>query len=506
MRMHLRFASTALFLITYLGISTYFANRFIDRVKYHVYELDSKRSRISYIKNFVKRTTNSSKPVPKHLKKDVGLELKRFLEVDSFNESIGGTLSLTINESMNQRPLSNITESDLFGNLSVRTSGKDSKSDICKSLVSGNDKIRWRAMQKIKLRKIELSTVSDKNLSKLFNDCDRVSSFIKGPSQPIGKQGRPIAYSVLLNRPGQQTLQFLKAVYNSKNIYCLHVHSGATKRFYNLVKSISDCVDNIYLSPERFKISLATFERIEAHISCFRLLLNTTTPWRYLITLPGSVFPLRNNTFIGDYLEKRHYKNGLTFLDRTRESFIKRTKFVHQKVKHPSGYEIFSRTKRRKSSSPENITLFRSDSAFIATRGFVEFIINSSIAKKLLRWSKSTKNPEEFYWATLDRLPGTPGGTPYRPDDQYPESALYAEEDVQTSNENDLLARLWKSQHTHKCGGVYTGNLCIYNYKDLRWLVGQDYLFADAFDLKVDFVAISCLYRNLQRPLVRDFY
>lgn len=490
-------------LLVYVGISIFVVCKLVNRTRNmlvpSVIQVRPQRGlSMSTLQTEVKKFANV-------LPNDFTVKLKSMLEFDRTNfeaESIGHKLGKIEKNADILYPSSWIRNAP-----NVEGSGLGKESRLCKYLVSGTDRLRWKAIKKIKLhqKKFGLRVNSDKNLTNVFDTCDKIWDFMKPTTFDEGANEKPIAYSILLNRPADQTFQLLKAIYQPSNVYCLHVHTEATKRFTALIKKLTGCVKNILMADSNHKLIFATYERIKAHLSCHRVLLNSTVSWRYLINIPGSVFPLRNNTIIADYLEQRAYLNSISYSDSSHKSFLKRISFAHVITEQPDGYKVFTRTKRRKSPPPYNMKIFRSDTSFIATREFTEFVATSNVSKELLEWAKDTKSPDEFFWATLDRLPGTPSGTPYRKDQLYPDTIATGPEDVSTSYENDLVTKLWRNQRSTRCGGKYSANLCTFNYKDLRWLLGQDSLFADSFDIKVDNVVIGCLHKNLKHPLVEDY-
>ena len=492
--------TAVLFLSIYLSISLYFISKAINFKRNMVYP-------IAVESRALVRNSLLLNPV---LENETGRKWRNFsVRLNSVLEeedSISGLES--IHEFINRTQINMQTLAGNFRTLKDGGPGLERELGICESLVSGIDNIRWKAVKKVRTnqKKLGIRIYSDKTLTNVLNSCEKISSFIKSNASDYSKNEKPIAFSILLNRPADQTFQLLRAIYHPSNIYCLHVHIDATKRYSALISKLIDCVDNFHMADRRYKLTYATYERVEAHLSCHRVLLNLTATWKYLINIPGSVFPLRNTTFLADYLDKRPYLNGITYSDPSHKFFLRRTTFVHKMTQHSGGYRTFARRKKRKEPPPLNMTLFRSDSSFIATRSFVEFVATSHIARELLQWAKDTRSPDEFFWATLDRLPGTPGGTPYRKDSIDLSAITAGVEDIASSNENDLVARLWKSQRQPKCSGRYSANICIFTYKDLRWLLGQDSLFADAFDMKIDNVVIGCLHKNLKKPLVDDYY
>lgn len=512
-----------LFVMIYLSVSIYFADRFLHRLRskgflYSMHKRNSKASTKYRDFDMKRNRTSKSDIIGAHpilvpaMEQNFTLKLNSLLQSDSisrnpadmkahFNEMHFTDISLDNSPSF----LNNGKYAPLKS--AFEKTGRETKSDLCKQLVSGNEQLRHKAIRKLK-RQSKLSHRTDKNISLMFSGCPEIYSYINTSYSERHENihNRPIAYSILLNKPLDQSFQLLRAIYNPVNIYCLHVHASASKRYFATINKLARCFQNILISPKRFRILHATVERVEAHLSCFKTLLNSTVSWRYLINIPGSAFPLRNNTFLLDYLEKRGYLNSITYGDATSESFLRRTQFVHEYTVNWRGYEVFSKTTKTKLPPPGNLTIFRGDSSFVATRDFAGYVLTSRIAQDLLEWSRDTKNPEGFYWATLNRVPGTPGGIPYRMDTEVikDEDTGVTSEDISTTSESDLIARLWRTQHNHRCGGKYVANLCVFNYKDLRWLLGQDCLFADSFDLKIDNVVIDCLYKNLKKPLVED--
>lgn len=498
-------AAAVMFILLYLVISLFYINKFLSNQRKMVISsnLQAQIPTSAVEWNAMEFGRNGTK-LNGSLVKDFAARLRRMLEID--RSDFGHATKLEHETDRHNKNLDTVLPPIRELNpLREEGSGLVKGSRICKSLVSGSDKLRWKAMQKIKSnrKKFGIRVYSDKNLTNVFDTCERIFGFIRGSS--ILQDEKPIAYSILLNRPADQTFQLLRAIYHPSNVYCLHVHSDATKRYFTLMKKLASCIGNVYLADRRHRLTFATHERIQAHIACHRMLLNTSMPWKYVINIPGSVFPLRNNTFIAEYLDKRTYLNSISYGDPLATSFLRRVNYVHQHSELPNGYKIFARTKKRKKPPPHQMKLFRSDVSFVATRGFAEFVVTSSISRKLLDWAKDTKSPDEFFWATLDRHPGAPGGAPYRSDMTSTDDAIPGKEDVYFSSENDLVAKLWKGQRTPRCGGKYASNLCTFSYKDLRWLLGQDSLFADAFDMKFDNVAIGCLYKNLKQPLVEDY-
>ena len=387
------------------------------------------------------------------------------------------------------------------------------KSRTCLQLVSAKDNVHLSTVRKVrKYMKVKRSRLmSDSAVYSMLLNCTKIRKFFQPYTTTVENDMAtyPIAYSILLDKPAEQTVKLLRAVYSPFNIYCLHASENTPVKFRKLIRKLQSCVSNILLPKQTYSVVPQTVHRLYAETSCFRTLLNSTVPWKYIINMPGSVFPLKNNSIIVDYLKVKPYSNEMSTKIPESQRFFKRARYVHKLKKHGRRY-VYLRTKALKSFPPHNLTLFRGDSTFVCTREFANFAVSSRIGKDLLEWAADTKNPEEFFWATLNRYPGSPGGLPYRKDDKTDKS-IYKMDDTSIEQENisdlpesDLVATLWYSDKSHKCRGKYRGYQCTFASGDLRWLITQDKLFASPFDLKLDSIVLDCLYQHVRDPLVQD--
>uniref|UniRef100_A0AAV2IW04 Uncharacterized protein n=1 Tax=Knipowitschia caucasica TaxID=637954 RepID=A0AAV2IW04_KNICA len=138
--------------------------------------------------------------------------------------------------------------------------------------------------------------------------------------------------------------------------------------------------------------------------------------------------------------------------------------------------------------SDESLHYLTADcSAFLEE--FVEYMQTSDVVKDFLAWSEDTYSPDEFFWATLVRIPGVPGEVPR------------SEPDI-----TDLMSktRLVKWSYLEEslyppCTGQHRRSVCIYGVGELHWLLNYGHWFANKFDPAVDLVIIQCLEENLQK-------
>jgi len=66
------------------------------------------------------------------------------------------------------------------------------------------------------------------------------------------------------------------------------------------------------------------------------------------------------------------------------------------------------RTGRKNAEPPHDIDIVRGSAYGIFSRQFVRFILEDRRAQDLLKWSRTTWSPDEFYWATLHHTYSNP--------------------------------------------------------------------------------------------------
>eukprot|EP00794_Sanderia_malayensis_P005926 gene5926-6612_t len=514
----------SLLIISYVMLSIYWINKYLNSEVNTKYRRHSNSSNfeedVSYDFNGKHSTRNKAEKI--EIDHVLAMsKLRRYLEAEwhgksstkDVSNSSGEFKRMWFDSGSNSNNMIDVSRVAKTNTNPTSHSNTASPSSTCKSLASGNDMHRESTLQLIEKMhaKSERKYRSDAVMLGLFSRCKEMREFLQHPAlhsssdkNTINTSDIRIAYSILLTRPADQTLQLLRAIYDPSNAYCLHVDISASKRYLSIMQQLTVCFDNVFLAPTRYDIAFPSSKRIEAHLSCFRKLLALGISWRYVLSISGSIYPLRNNSIIKDYLKHRTYSNQIYSLDSDSVKFLRRTKFVHV-FNELQGRRHFVRTKKLKPPPPGNMRLFRGESTFLATREFAEYLTTSKMARELLEWSHDTRYPDEFYWATLHRLPGVPGGMPYRNDVEMPDQTITNRlEDISSTQENVLVIRLARSMNSYKCEGQYRNNICIFSHKDLRWLLGQDNLFAGPFDMGVDRIVLECLYQNLRNPLVED--
>ena len=118
-----------------------------------------------------------------------------------------------------------------------------------------------------------------------------------------------------------------------------------------------------------------------------------------------------------------------------------------------------------------------------------------------MEWANDTYSPDEFLWATIQRMPGVPGST-------------WTSYKFHMSDFN-AIARLvkWEGHEGSRtqldavypiCHGIHVRGICVYGTGDLQWMLEQHHLFANKFDIDTDVIAIRCLEKYLRRKALAE--
>lgn len=158
-------------------------------------------------------------------------------------------------------------------------------------------------------------------------------------------------------------------------------------------------------------------------------------------------------------------------------------------------------TEKNKEAPPFNLPILSGNAYIVVSRGYVRSVLEDKRVQVLMEWAKDTYSPDEFLWATIQRMPGVPGST--RPNAKYDMTDLNA------------IARLVKWQGHEgtdaspdavypECHGRHVRGICVYGVGDLGWILDQHHLFANKFDTEIDPFVIYCLEKYLRRKALAE--
>ena len=188
-------------------------------------------------------------------------------------------------------------------------------------------------------------------------------------------------------------------------------------------------------------------------------LLHSSLRWKYLISLVAQDYPLYNNRGIVQGLKSLNGRNNI-------ESYPMPEKFAYRansvwtlekrvgKGTEHEGYAM-THTGMRKTPPPHNITIMKGWNHVGVTREFVKFVLYNNTAIDFYKWLHDIYIPDEVFFSSLQRHPGSPGG--YHGNES-PEWIMRAFHWVADGDD-------------HECYGTWTRENCWLSSRDLRWVL-----------------------------------
>ncbi|KAK0144922.1 Beta-1,3-galactosyl-O-glycosyl-glycoprotein beta-1,6-N-acetylglucosaminyltransferase [Merluccius polli] len=299
----------------------------------------------------------------------------------------------------------------------------------------------------------------------------------------------------------------LRAIYAPQNIYCIHVDRKADASFLEAIMSITSCFPNVFMVSRPVEVVYAAWPRVQADINCMADLYNASAEWKYFINLCGQDFPLKTNLEMVRSLKALKGANSMETEQMSRREEGQGDVFLSYRGRTDTEYVCLidnscicfvhspQHAGTSKEPAPFNLPIMMGNAYIVASRGYIRSVLEDQRVQQLIEWGKDTYSPDEFLWATIQRMPNVPGSL--RPDRKYDLSDMYA------------IARMVKwGGHEGAvypaCQGHHVRGICVYGVADLQWLLEQHHLFANKFDMKSDPLAIRCLEWYLRQKALAD--
>ncbi|OCT87011.1 beta-1,3-galactosyl-O-glycosyl-glycoprotein beta-1,6-N-acetylglucosaminyltransferase 3 [Xenopus laevis] len=372
-------------------------------------------------------------------------------------------------------------------NLRTNNSGKANCTRITRGDLKAID-------EGLKLNKeVSNARVNESSYINMTKDCSYFKKIRKYMQFPMSKEEEnfPIAYSMVIHDKIEMFERLLRTIYAPQNIYCVHVDEKSPAVFKEAVNSITSCFDNVFIASKLVRVVYAAWPRVQADLNCMEDLLQSKVLWKYLLNTCGTDFPLKTNADIVRTLKSLNGKNSM---ESEKPSSFKQTRWAF----HYEVGDSISKTEIKKSPPEIGSPMFTGNAYIVVCRNFVEHIFENPKALTLIEWAKDTYSPDEHLWATLNRMPGVPGSSPYN--DKYEKSDMNA------------FARMVKWQFLEgdiadgapypPCTGTHRRAVCVYGTGDLYWLLEQHHVLANKFDPNVDNIALQCLEEYLRYKTV----
>lgn len=336
---------------------------------------------------------------------------------------------------------------------------------------------------------------ADRDLHRKAQDCARFRSEMGYDVLPVDKEELdfPVAFSILVHKHAAQLERLLRVVHRPHNYYCVHVDANSgDDDVFQAVRAVSRCFANVFLPAERVAVTYGHFTRLQADLSCMRVLVARGRDWRYLINLTGQMYPLKTNLEIVKILKTMRGFNDIDCLPiGDSQMLVNRYRY---KWKPVNGR--LAKTREPNASPPFNVTVAKGLAYGAFTREFLEHVLNDVKVQAFLNWTQDTFSPDELFWATV-------GNRAINPQLQSP-GALQL-----LPGNNPFLSTHVQWMHPgKKCGGKYVRGICIFGVSDLQNIVWGRELFVNKFYADYQYLALDCIeewiWNRTRHPLPID--
>ncbi|XP_077997923.1 beta-1,3-galactosyl-O-glycosyl-glycoprotein beta-1,6-N-acetylglucosaminyltransferase-like [Glandiceps talaboti] len=345
-------------------------------------------------------------------------------------------------------------------------------SDICSRIISGQHNINKTRVASLNTF-LKSKILKDNAFNELTKNCTQFKQE-RGYFKPVTLEERefPLAYGIYMYKSVSQVEQLLRTIYYPQNTYCIHVDSKASAVIHRAVQAITKCFDNVFVPSRLAKVTWCSIEVVRAEINCLTDLEERSKTWKYYLNLSGQEFPLKTNREIVQILKEFQGKNIIMSHHLTKMLLYPN----RQKYKYfISEGRLKNSTIPKTEPKPFDGPIFKGELHVALTREFVNFVLHSKIARDWFVWLNDTLCPDEYFYQTLSRLPGVPGGREFVKIDRVIDQIV--------------RAKIWSG----KCNGKSVRQICVYGWKDLPSLVRRPHLFANKFHANFDSVTLACL-------------
>uniref|UniRef100_A0A4W6GB73 Uncharacterized protein n=1 Tax=Lates calcarifer TaxID=8187 RepID=A0A4W6GB73_LATCA len=224
----------------------------------------------------------------------------------------------------------------------------------------------------------------------------------------------PLAYSMVVHHKVQNFERLLRAIYAPQNIYCIHVDKKAAASVLSAIKAITSCFPNVFMVSKAVSVVYSAWPRVQADLNCMADLYNASTKWKYFINLCGQDFPLKTNLEIVRALRSLKGGNSLESEKLPGEKRWRVTvahEIVDGKIQVLLLLSYVFITCQVKQPPPFNLPILSGNAYIVVNRGYIHSVLKDNRILALIEWAKDTYSPDEFLWATIQRIPGVPGST-----------------------------------------------------------------------------------------------
>jgi len=308
----------------------------------------------------------------------------------------------------------------------------------------------------------------------------------------------PLAFTILTNENVEQFERFLRLIYRSHNVYCVHVDAKSSPEFIRAIRSIVQCFSNVFIASKLERVVYASFSRFQADLNCINDLLHLNedtylnenfgltnqeeilqkkklSNWKYLLNTASSEFPLRTNSELVKIL---HMYKSTNEIEVIKYISPRRIKIKYEIIQNEKGHDIFVRTNESNPQPPHGFKINKGYAYGAFSRQFIEYVMSNQKARDLIEWSRNTFSPDEFIWATLHtNLQFNPPGA-YKP-----------------TNEKRIntVARFSGWSGEYDCKGKWRHSICLFSIEDLSKIYKLPHFILNKFSLSFEPIAYQCM-------------
>lgn len=329
--------------------------------------------------------------------------------------------------------------------------------------------------------------ISDGDMQKKVRNCTWLrNSFDNNLYNSELEKSFPLAFTLVVYNNPQQVLRLLRLLYRPQNTYCIHYDSKSEhKEFFH---GITECFHNMIVPSKLERVVWSHYSILGAQMNCMKELLHYRTSqvykWKYVINICGKELPLITTRELVSRLMKLNGSSSIkAFKTPNTEEDMSRIKYrvklngdktnIVVDYKYPLGKPPFDVSSQ----------YYKSEAYVIVSHSFATFLTTNTIARKVHRFFKNCKNPEEHFYATMYRWPNAPGG--YNP--KYENLYIFTE------------SVFWNFAGHRKCRELH--KVCITSLDDLHEIVSSklsvDHVFHNKYFMDYDHTIMQCMERDV---------
>lgn len=205
-----------------------------------------------------------------------------------------------------------------------------------------------------------------------------------------------IAYFILVHRYPEQFKRLFKSIYNSSNVYLIHIDKKSNADLYENISTYLDRFFNVQILDSQ-NVVWGGYSMVDVEMKAIKQLLKISKTWKFFINLSGQDFPLQSQDQIESFLRKNPDTN-----------FIK---IDNQVKKRPNTlnriYNYFTESTNGFIGTPKKRAYLSNTTAYIGgqwkilSRSCCEFLCTSPKVAKFKKFYKNTLIPDEGFFQTV---------------------------------------------------------------------------------------------------------